>query len=89
MLMTILLAISIAILFVALTLCGLKVFFDRDVFAKLVALDVIANIIIMGIALIALIRDQPYYLNVTLAIALIMFLGNIAYATFLYARKVQ
>lgn len=83
----ILLYTSIFIILITLLLCSIKVFIHKDLFGKLVGLEIIANLVIVSIALLALWRYQVFYLNITLAIALIMFLGNVAYAKFMYARK--
>ena len=78
---------SIGIILLTLLLCSIKVFIHKNLFGKLIGLEVISNLVIVSIALLALWRQQVFYLNITLAIALIMFLGNVAYAKFMYARK--
>ncbi len=53
---------------------------------RVVALDLLAAIGVAVAALAALVHDQPAFLDVALGVALISFVGTVAFARFLEAR---
>ncbi|MBB72185.1 MAG: cation:proton antiporter [Legionellales bacterium] len=70
-------AISILALATLIALASL-VKFD-SVLLKLVALEVLTNILLAGVALWALVFAKPVFIDLCLTLALIMFLGVVAY----------
>ncbi len=54
---------------------------------KLLALEILVNLLMAGIALWALISNQPVYIDVCLTMALIMFLAVVAYFKFLMSKE--
>ncbi len=57
-----------------------------SIFIRLVALEVLTNLFIAGVALWALTHRQPLFIDICLALALIMFLSVVAYYRFLSDR---
>lgn len=47
---------------------------------RVVALDLTANLLISFIAIFSVITDQPVYIDVVIALALIVFLSTVAFA---------
>ncbi len=60
---------------------------SSSILVKLVATEVITNLIMASIALWALLHNQPIFIDACLALALIMFLGVVAYYQLLLARE--
>ena len=58
-----------------------------SILIKLVAIEVLTNLLIAGIALWALIHNQPIFTDICLTLALIMFLGVVAYYQFLFEKE--
>lgn len=54
---------------------------------KLVVIEVITNLLMAGIALWALLNNQPVFIDICLTTALIMFLGMVAYFQFILERS--
>lgn len=79
----ILLNLAIACLFIALVLALLSMTYYHSILAKIVVLEVIANMLMADIGLWSLFYKETVTLDVCLAIALIMFLGNVAYYRYL------
>lgn len=77
------LTISAACLLLALLLCLLSVVQGGRIQTKLVAIEVMVNILMSSIALWALFCKQSVYIDVCLPIALIMFLSTVAYCQIL------
>ena len=58
-----------------------------SIFIRLITLEVLTNIFIAGIAVWALAQRKPLFIDISLALALIMFLSVVAYYQFLHARR--
>ena len=78
---------SYIMLLVALIFIMINLIKNRCLYSKLLSLEIASNVVIAGIALLALHTSEFFYLHITIAVALIMFLGSVSYAKFIYARK--
>lgn len=58
-----------------------------SILIKLVVMEVLTNLLMAIIALWALIFKQPVFIDACLALALIMFLGVVAYYQFLLGKQ--
>lgn len=58
-----------------------------SILIKLVVLELLTNLLMAGIALWALINHQPVFIDICLTLALIMFLGVVAYYQFLFRKE--
>ena len=58
-----------------------------SILIKLVIIEVLTNLLMASIALWSLIHQQPVFIDVCLPLALIMFLGVVAYYQFLFEKK--
>ncbi len=54
-----------------------------SILIKLIVLEVITNLLMAGVALWALVNHQAIFIDICLTLALIMFLGIVAYYQFL------
>ena len=82
LLFTILPLLSVAALFVLLRLIRGPSLSDR-----VVALDLLATLIIGFSAVYAVATDQPAFLDVAVILALVTFLGTVAFAYYLQKRE--
>ncbi|MEU7478371.1 monovalent cation/H+ antiporter complex subunit F [Lentzea sp. NPDC042327] len=62
---------------------GLVLARARDVLQRIVALDLLAVVVIALLALLSFVRDQPYYLDAAVALALMSFVATVATARYL------
>jgi multicomponent Na+:H+ antiporter subunit F len=62
---------------------GLALVRARDVFQRVVALDLLAVIVIALLALLSYLRGQPFYLDAAVALALLSFVATVAAARYL------
>lgn len=74
-------SISILILCLAGTLVLLL--FGRQTLTRIIGLEMLANLMLVGIAIWSLMLKQPIYIDCCLVIALIMFLTNTAFFYYL------
>ena len=65
---------------VALLLACYRLFAGGSVFDRIVALDVIAGIVLCSAAVFAIETGSRFFLDISLAIAVITFLGSVAFA---------
>lgn len=77
------------ILMLAILICCYRALNARETLSRLIALDVLANSVIAVIAVWAMWLHRALLLDITLAIALVMFLGTIAYAQFVLSKEVK
>ena len=75
--------IAISFLLIALFIILYSIVRFSSTLFKLVALEVLTNLLMAGIAIWALIKRQPIFIDVCLTLALIMFLAVVAYYQFL------
>lgn len=62
---------------------GLVLVRARDVYQRIVALDLLAVIVIALLALLSYLRGQPYYFDAAVALALLSFVATVAAARYL------
>lgn len=74
--------LAVTILLIALVILSFELFSQRQLAKKLVCLEILANLIIAAFALLAIVRNQAVIVDVCLAVALIMFLSNVAYCQY-------
>lgn len=82
----ILILISFILLGLAFALCFLRAILGPRITHRVIALDVIANIIIGVAASYAIWRQQTLYLSLIIGLALVIFLGTVAYAQYIESR---
>ena len=75
--------ISIALVTIAFLLCLLVILKQKSVFVKIITLEVMGNILLAAIAIWAYWHQSVYFLDICLAIALIMFVSTVAYCQFI------
>lgn len=56
---------------------------EKAIASKLICLEIVSNTTIVAVSLLALYRQQPIMMDVCIAIALVMFLSNVAYCQYL------
>ncbi len=83
-------ALAVIIVYVLLSLSLLvsliRVIIGPSLLDRVVALDLIAFIVISMIATYAISSGHPVYLDVAIVLALVAFLGTIAFARFVFIR---
>lgn len=77
--------VIVALVWVTLLLVagGLALLRARDVAQRVIALDLLAVIVVALLALLCYLRDQPYYLDAAVALALLSFVATVAAARYL------
>lgn len=83
MLIAICSAIAFLLMISAIFLCFARAFKGPDLANRVVALDLTANILISLIAVFCIYRNQAIYLDIIIAMALIIFLTTVAFANFI------
>ncbi|WP_448624954.1 monovalent cation/H+ antiporter complex subunit F [Geodermatophilus sp. URMC 64] len=75
----------VALVWVTLLLVagGLVLLRARDAVQRLVALDLLAVVVIALLALVSYLRDQPYYFDAAVALALLSLVSSAAAARYL------
>ena len=62
---------------------GLVLLRARDVVQRIIALDLLAVLVIGVLALLSYLRDEPFYLDAAVALALLSFVATVAAARYL------
>jgi multicomponent Na+:H+ antiporter subunit F len=83
MLMNGLIAIAGVIISAAFVVAFIRLLLGPDVTDRVVALDLMATVAVGGICLFSVVMDQYIYLDAAMVLALIYFLGTIAFAFYL------
>lgn len=78
---------SIAILALCLIGTLILLILGRQTLTRIIGLEMLANLMLVGIAILALQLKQPIYIDCCLIIALIMFLTNTAFFYYLAPGK--
>lgn len=81
--MTIMYFISMMLLILAFLLCLLRIALGPDLTDRIVAYDLLTNVLISFIALYAVFFNQSMYLDIVIVIALVMFLGSTMFTKYL------
>jgi multicomponent Na+:H+ antiporter subunit F len=80
---TLLLGIALAWVTLILVAGGLVLLRARDVVQRIIALDLLAAVVIGMLALLSYLRDQRYYFDAAVALALLSFVATAAAARYL------
>ena len=75
--------ISLGIVMLSILLAFLRTVKGPTLSDRVVALDLTVNIFISFIAIYSLIENEPIYMDVVIALALIIFLSTVAFAQFI------
>lgn len=79
--------IAIVALVSALLITVYSIIRFSSILIKLVALEVLTNLLMAGTSVWALINKQPVFIDVCITLALIMFLAIVAYYQFLIKKE--
>jgi multicomponent Na+:H+ antiporter subunit F len=82
-----LLALAISLLILALIFVLVSIVRFSDILVKLVALEVLVNLLIGAIAIWAWQKQQVILLDVCIALTLVMFLATVAYAQYILVKR--
>lgn len=74
---------SVVLLLLAFLLCLLRIAMGPDLTDRIVAFDLLTNVLISFIALYAVYFHQSVYLNIIIVIALVMFLGSTMFTRYI------
>lgn len=80
-------SIPFIILCVSLILCMGRVLLGPSIPDRVVALDLLAVLLIAIISIYCIMINQPVYIDVVIALALVIFLGTVAFAQLIGWRK--
>ncbi|MFD1205441.1 MULTISPECIES: Na(+)/H(+) antiporter subunit F1 [Sporosarcina] len=74
-----------SLIFVILSMCGImyRVFKGPSVPDRLIALDGIGVMLISSIALLSILFDTPFFIDVILLIAIMSFIGTVSFSKFI------
>ncbi len=75
--------LSSMLIMLAVLLCFLRICIGPTLADRVVALDLIVNMVISWIAIYSVITGRPIYIDVIIAMALIIFLGTVSFARFI------
>lgn len=78
------LAASMIIIVTAVGLATLRLLRGPTLPDRVVALDLIGTIAVGAIAVYAITEHKPVYLNVSMVLALLMFIGTVAFAYYMH-----
>lgn len=78
------------LLFVSVSFCLIRIIIGPSLPDRVVALDLTSYLLISIIAIYSLISKQAVYIDIVIALALIMFLGTVSFARYIeYQQKRQ
>jgi len=75
--------ISSCILILALSLCLVQIMRSKSLFQKLLCLELMSSLVMCLAILFAITQSNPLYLELSLCISIIGFLGTVAFAQYL------
>lgn len=81
--MSILINITFGLLILAIFVAFVRLVRGPSLPARVVALDLMGSLVVGFIAIYAVATDQPIFLDVAIVLALIGFLGTVAFAYFI------
>jgi multicomponent Na+:H+ antiporter subunit F len=76
-------AVALAWSTLLLVVGGVVLLRARDVFQRIVALDLLAVLVVSILALLSYLQDVPYYMDAAVALALLSFVATAAAARYL------
>ena len=71
---------SLSLVMLSVLICFIRMIIGPVLPDRVVALDLTANILISFIAIFSVLTNQPVYIDVVIALALIIFLSTVAFA---------
>jgi multicomponent Na+:H+ antiporter subunit F len=71
---------SLSLVMMSVIICFIRMLIGPVLPDRVVALDLTANMLISFIAIFSIITNQPVYIDVVIALALIVFLSTVAFA---------
>lgn len=83
----VLVKIPFFMLCIAMLICFLRMILGPTIPDRVIALDLLASLLISAVALYSIITNQSVYIDVVIALALIIFLGTVAFAQLLGFKK--
>ena len=86
--MTLVIPVALGLLSLSMLLALLRVILGPTLPDRVVALDLMASLAMGFITLYAVMSNQTIYLDVAIVLALIAFLGTVAFAYFIEKREV-
>jgi len=72
--------LSLSLVMLSVVFCFIRIIIGPILPDRVVALDLTANLLISFIAIYSVITNQPVYIDVVIALALIVFLTTVAFA---------
>lgn len=72
--------LSLALVMLSIIFCFIRMFVGPFLPDRVLALDLTANLLISFISIYSVITNQPVYIDVVIALALIIFLTTVAFA---------
>lgn len=72
--------LSLSLVMLSVVCCFIRIIIGPILPDRVVALDLTANLLISFIAIYSVITNQPVYIDVVIALALIVFLTTVAFA---------
>jgi multicomponent Na+:H+ antiporter subunit F len=81
--MSILITVTFGLLILAIFVAFVRLVRGPSLPARVVALDLMGSLVVGFIAIYAVATDQPIFLDVAIVLALIGFLGTVAFAYFI------
>lgn len=81
--MSILFWLSCLFILLSFLCCFVRMILGPSLPDRVVALDLLTNLLMAAIALFSLYKNQPIYLDIVVALALVMFLSSTMYARYL------
>jgi len=74
---------------IGMAICFYRLLKGPSMADRVVALDLVASLLISAITLFSIVNKQPIYIDVVIALALIIFLGTVAFAKLIGANKIR
>lgn len=89
--MSVLNEIAFGLIAISTLICFLRIIIGPTLADRIIALDLIVNILISAIAVYSVVTQRPVYLDLVIAMALIIFLGTVSFAKLIesHARQEQ
>ncbi|BCA95790.1 sodium:proton antiporter [Legionella antarctica] len=72
--------LSLSLVMLSVVFCFIRIIIGPILPDRVIALDLTANLLISFIAIYSVITNQPVYIDVVIALALIIFLTTVAFA---------
>lgn len=81
--------LSLSLVMLSVVFCFIRIIIGPILADRVVALDLTANLLISFIAIYSVITNQPVYIDVVIALALIVFLTTVAFANLIAWQSVK